>query len=152
MSVFFCTQNVYNRGSTSAIRHNRDILINSNEVCIFRSTRDHGMAMNLGRQVRNFVERDIKTFFNKNKIGEKSEMYSFIFHSRPFQRHSRNLRTYMKIAWKNGLPICTCLLIRRRGQSSSSGQKFFIIWKLPLSICSINGGIENVHPWDEVSS
>ena len=63
VSVFFCTQNVYNRGSTSAIRHNRDILINSNEVCIFRSTRDHGMAMNLGRQVRNFVERDIKTFF-----------------------------------------------------------------------------------------
>ena len=51
VSVFYCTQNVYNRGSTSAIRHNRDILINSNEVCIFRSTRDHGMALTLGRQV-----------------------------------------------------------------------------------------------------
>ena len=50
ISTIFLTQNAYFKGTSTAVKYNRDILVNATDLVYFRSLRDHVGAMTIGRQ------------------------------------------------------------------------------------------------------
>ena len=75
IGCIFMTQNPYFRGNPDAVRYNRDILANANEVGLFRSPKDSLAAMTIGRQA--FPGRF--EYFKDSYIQATQNTYSYLY-------------------------------------------------------------------------
>ena len=75
IGCIFMTQNPYFKGNPAAVKYNRDILSNSNEIAFFRSPRDSLAALTIGRHA--FPGRF--EYFKTSYIDATKDTYSYLY-------------------------------------------------------------------------
>ena len=93
LSCVQITQNPYFKGTSSAVRYNRDILSNATELVIFRNLRDSVLSLTLGKQA--FPSR-YKFYVSVLKDAHSGGAHSYLYLSfHPENRDDLILRSHI---------------------------------------------------------